>query len=466
MGAQFLSQILSLIRNVIVARLLVPEDFGIAATFALAMAMFEMISNLSVDRLLVQAEDGDQPIFQATAHSVLIARGLLIAVLLLLFSAPITLAFQIPHARWAFQCLALVPLIRGFMHLDTKRRHRRYAFGSDMASELVPQVIILLCAWPFAYWFRDYSTMLWLIILQAACATAMTHLLRERPYQLRWNSVYAKRISDFGWPLMLNGAVMFFVAQGDRVIVGGKYSMTDLGAYSVATMLVVAVSTAFAKMGGNLFLPLLSEARNNRTNFANLYQVVLSAYCLVSVLMSIFFIVCGTRCVEMLYGSRYSMAGTVIVWIAISQAFNLMKATAIVAAFANADSKAALYCNMAGSLGTVLALIAAIWSLDIIYIPMAVLVGNVFAFGVVTVRLRQMHDLPAKLTITPVSIMVVLTVAASTTRAFVDDNILLEAIVLSTLSGAAMVSFLSIDTVRASVMQLKRGTGELKFMRE
>ena len=294
----------------------------------------------------------------------------------------------------------------------------------------------------------------------------MTHLLRERPYQLRWNSAYAKRITSFGWPLMLNGAVMFFVAQGDRIIIGGKYSMSELGAYSVATMLVVAVSTAFAKMGGNLFLPLFSEARDNKSKFANLYQVILSGYCFVSVIMSAAFIIVGARCVELLYGSRYSLAGTVIVWIAISQAFNLMKAMSIVAAFANADSKAALYCNIAGSVGTILALLAAIRGLDIIYIPIAVLAGNILAFLVVTVRLTRVHDVPARLALAPVGIMVVLTVAASLARAFVGDNLLVELMLLITLVGVALLCFLGIEAVRDRVMQLTRGTAQWKFWRE
>ena len=54
-GGQILAQSFALVRNVIIARLISPDDFGIAATFVITVSLFEMISNLAVDQLLVQA---------------------------------------------------------------------------------------------------------------------------------------------------------------------------------------------------------------------------------------------------------------------------------------------------------------------------------------------------------------------------------------------------------------------------
>ena len=69
---------LSFVRNIIVARLISPQDFGIAATFAITMSLLEMISDLAADRLIIQAKDGEDPQLQATAQLWQFTRGLML----------------------------------------------------------------------------------------------------------------------------------------------------------------------------------------------------------------------------------------------------------------------------------------------------------------------------------------------------------------------------------------------------
>ena len=54
-GANALSALASFLRNIIVARLVSVEDFGIADLLAMTMSIVEMASNLAIDRLIVQA---------------------------------------------------------------------------------------------------------------------------------------------------------------------------------------------------------------------------------------------------------------------------------------------------------------------------------------------------------------------------------------------------------------------------
>src|SRR6056297_3280145 len=81
-GGSMLSAGCSFARNIIIARLISVEDFGIAATFALTMSLIEMASNLALDRLLVQAPDGDSPHMLATGHAFQVFRGVLSAIAL------------------------------------------------------------------------------------------------------------------------------------------------------------------------------------------------------------------------------------------------------------------------------------------------------------------------------------------------------------------------------------------------
>src|SRR5690349_17526883 len=84
---QVIVQICSFARSVVLARLISPNDFGIAAIFAMTFSLLEMVSNLSVQSLIVQASDGDDPLFQETGQSLLVIRGIVNAALLFLLAA-------------------------------------------------------------------------------------------------------------------------------------------------------------------------------------------------------------------------------------------------------------------------------------------------------------------------------------------------------------------------------------------
>src|SRR3974377_83034 len=106
-------QLCSFVRNVILARLISPANFGIASIFAMTFYLIEMVSSLSIETLLVQAEDGDEPDLESTAHLRLAVRGLINSLIILALSRPIAHLFGAPQAAWAFALLAFVPAMKG-----------------------------------------------------------------------------------------------------------------------------------------------------------------------------------------------------------------------------------------------------------------------------------------------------------------------------------------------------------------
>ena len=398
---QVVGQGFSFIRNIIIARLISPNDFGIAATFVIAVSLLEMSSNLAADRLLVQAEDGNDERFQETAHLLMAVRGTVNAVLLFLLAWPFSRLFNIPEARWAFQCLAIVPLVMGFAHLDRKRLHRDLRFGRDTIVDVVDQVIPLIAAWPLAIWLGDYSAVLWLLIGKSVVSVATSHLVAHRPYRLAWHGAYLKRMLTFGWPLLVNGLLMFGIFHGDRLVVGTAYTMTDLGFYSVAFTLTMVPTMMLVRIVSALFLPLLSNVQTSPHKFRARYTLSVQALCPAAALLATLFILGGTFLVTEIYGDKYAPAGTVIGWVAAMQAVRLMRVTPALAAMAKGDTQTLMLSNIARSCALALVVLAAIVHAELWWIAAAGLVGELLALGLVLARLTRLHNLPAGVCIRP-----------------------------------------------------------------
>ena len=440
MGGQMLGLGMSFIRNIIVARLISTDDFGIASTFFISISLFEMISNLSVDRLLVQAEDGDGPEFQATAQAFQALRGAANSLLMFLLAWPFSRLFDIPQALWAFQCVALVPLIRGFVHLDPKRLHREMRFGRDVLSELLPQTVALALAWPLAKWFGNYAAMLWLLVAQAAAMVLVSHITAVRRYAWAWNRALFARMAKFGWPLLLNGVLMFLIWQGDRVLVGSAYDMTQLALYSVAMTVTAAPTDLLSRASSVVLLPPLARAQNNAERFAELYGFLAQALSLGGIVVAVFFIILGPGLVELLYGARYAGVGPFIGWFAVMQMLRLIRTVPTTAALAKGDTVACFTANVARAACLPVLVILATSTRPLEWLAVAGCVGEVAALGTILMRMRVRHGLASNIAIIPAIFSLCATMSAGAATLVTKQGIGLDR--LSALCGVLVTSFL------------------------
>jgi O-antigen/teichoic acid export membrane protein len=406
---QVVSQVCSFGRNIIVARLISPKDFGIAATFAVTVSIFEMISNMSADKLLIQAKDGDEAPFQKTAQLIHAGRGLMNASIVFLAGGPIASLFGEPQARWAFECVALVPLLRGLLHLDTSRLQREMRFRPAVTVDVGSQLLVTAAALPLAFWLRDYTAMLWVLVLQAGSATIISHLVAQRDYGWAWEKSYARRIISFGWPLLINGLLLFIIMDGDRVIIGSahrmfptsSYTLADLGVYSVGFALAQAPAGFTANICTSLFLPLLSRAQESRPQFERRYLASAQIVSLMAIVVATGFILAGGRFVTLVYGQRYAAAGIYIGWLSAMWALRILRSAPTTAAMAYGDTRNAMVSNLARSSALIGLLFVAATGRSLVWIAVCGFLGELVALMVCVWRLQLRHGLPATLCLKP-----------------------------------------------------------------
>ena len=390
-SGQAITQAMSLLRNIIIARLLTPEDMGIAATFAITITLLEMISNLAVDMLLIQAKDGDDPVFQGTAHSYQVFRGLMVGLIIFGCSPLIVWLFKIPQAEWAFHLVSLVPVLRGFMHLDWKRLQRKMQYRTAVLVEVIPQAVVTLVAYPVVIWFGDYSAVLWIVLAQSVVALLTSHVFAQRSYHLDWERKYAMRLLVFGWPLLINGLLMFGALQGDRLIIGTFYSMTDLGIYSVAFTFALMLASIVAKISTSLFLPLLARLQDQHTELKNCYIITGQTLALIGGVVALPFITTGGNLITFIFGKQYLAAFVFAPWLGALLAARIFRLAPIIAALACGDTKNSMYANLFRLTGVVAAVLVAWQNLSLSAIIICGIIGEVLALLFSTLRLQRLH---------------------------------------------------------------------------
>jgi O-antigen/teichoic acid export membrane protein len=346
-AGQVASQACSFMRSVILARLISPTNFGIAATFAMTFWLLDMISNLAADTLLIQAKEGDDQRFENTAHLWQAVRGAANALVLFAVAGPASRLFGDPQAKWAFQIIAVVPLVSGFTHFDKSRLQREMNFGPAVFVDVSSSVLVTLAALPLGWWLRDYSAMLWVLVLQAAATVAASHWVAERRYGWAWDRRHAEQILAFGWPLIINGLLMFLIFEGDRFVIGAAnhifrktiYSLADLGVYSIAFGLTMAPTMMLIKVTSSLFLPILSKVQDLRAQFDQRYLSCSQALSVMAAAIAIPFMVSGGWLLTLVYGQKYAAAAGFIGWLAAMWAVRTFRVGPTLAAMALGDTE-------------------------------------------------------------------------------------------------------------------------------
>ena len=369
-------------RNVIIARHIDTEQYGIATTFALTVSLVEMTSNLALDRVLVQDSEGDSDDMLGSAHLLQFIKGLLIAAVLFLIATPVATIFGLPHLIGAFQLLAVVPALQGLMHFDFVVRQRQMQFFPTALFDALPQLLTLVMAFVATRLFDDYRVMLAVIIVQSVLCVLISHLLARRAYRWTMDWRLARRKLEFGWPLLVNGFLMFGIFQGDRVIIGTQYDMHTLGWYSVAFSLCMLPTLIFAKMSGYLLMPILSRNRDRGPVYAQCCDFSLIACFCFALFMVTFFAIAGTALIQLSFGEQYLDAASVMLWLAIMQALRVVRIAPSVIANSQARTKNAMYANVFRCTALLLAMALALRGQPVMWIAASGIVGECLALSV------------------------------------------------------------------------------------
>lgn len=338
------TSLLTLVRNLLVARLIPVEDYGIAATFAVVMAFVEMLTAFGLQQLVVQSRTND-PNWQAALQGFQFVRAAISAAVLFAAAGPIATFLGVPEVAWAYQVLALAPLLNGLVHLDIYRLNRDMVYLPSVLTTVVPALVSLLAVWPLFLVFGDYRVMLWSVILQISLMAVMSIFVSERRWRMRLDASVIAQAMRFGWPIMLNGVLLFAVLNGEKLVVGRELGMAALAIFAMGFTLTLAPTLVMAKSVQSFFLPQLSAVQDDDSGFQKLARTTISANLFNGVLLIAGAVLVGELFVEVVLGEKYDALVPLVVWLAILQAMRVFKSGSSVVSLARAKTENALVAN-------------------------------------------------------------------------------------------------------------------------
>jgi O-antigen/teichoic acid export membrane protein len=324
--------------NLVLARLLAPEMFGVMALANVFIVGLGMFSDVGLGVAAIRSPRGDEPRFLNVVWVVQIARGVIITVGGTLLAGALWLAQQsqwlpagsayaAPELPPLLAVLALVGIATGLESTRVWWARRHLALAQLMRQDLVVQVITtaFIIAWAWVSPSVWALAMGWLF---GACVkTVLTHLtLRGPANRFEWDPSAFREIFDFGKWTLLSSALTFLLANGDRLLLGALLSAPMLGIYSIAFLLINTCQQVVLRVVSFAVLPALSEVVRERPHQlrATLYRVrrPLDMLCAggAGALAAL-----GPTVVGVLYDDRYTAAGWMLSLLAVTLVLNSLE---------------------------------------------------------------------------------------------------------------------------------------------
>lgn len=230
-AARLVIRLLSVIGILILARLLVPEDFGLVALAATAIAFAEVLSVTNYALVLVRRADATPALYD-TAWTLNILRCVGLAGLIA--GTAEWQAELLGDARVApiLMVVSLGIVLDGLASIGMARLQRDLQFDRIFRFQVVQRVVAFAVSIGIAVALQDY----WCLVLGnlASKLVSVPYSYRLAPHRPRLSLAGARELLRFsGWMLTINLATTLD-AHGPNLILGRSAGVAALGVYQVA----------------------------------------------------------------------------------------------------------------------------------------------------------------------------------------------------------------------------------------
>lgn len=324
-GPAFLSltlavgQVVGLIRVQMIARFLGTEIQGQAVAIGLISGFFVSVLAVNTTWQLVQSRREDLNAFQSSLQGVAVLRGAITSVLLCVVGTFALEYLKQPELKLPLYAIAACPFIEGFTHLDPWRKLRDGSFKSLALFQLagpVGSIIVALIA-------MAIMQSIWVVVFVSIGTSIFrvigSHLVAARRFRLRLHRKHAGEIVRFGLPLLPAGLMFWANSQSDKVVMflGERYESipvftdAEIGSYGTVAGMVLLPRGLFVTVMQSVFIPRLSQAREDRTLFRRNFAFAVMGSCALATLIVTGGRMAGDSVFLILLGEQYSLGASV-----------------------------------------------------------------------------------------------------------------------------------------------------------
>lgn len=233
-GLRFADRSVGFVSTIVLARLLVPADFGLVALATALMAAVSVFGEFGLELALIQNQNAERRHYD-TAWTFGLLRGLIATSIIVLVAAPLASFFEDPRLEDVILVLAVAPLLEGLYNIGTVAFRKDLTLEKEFIFRIVPRVAGVIVTIVLAFALQNY----WALVIGTLSGKALRvglsyvmHPYRPRPSLAAW-----REIMTFSKWIVLTGIATFANRKLSALFIGKFLDATALGIFSISNQI-------------------------------------------------------------------------------------------------------------------------------------------------------------------------------------------------------------------------------------
>lgn len=267
-------QLFSLIRLVILARILAPHDFGLMGIALLTIATLETFSQTGFQQALIQKKDSIESYLNA-AWTVLVLRGFILFAILYLIAPYAAIFFNAPEAKSIIQVIGLSFLLSSFTNIGVIYLQKELEFNKEFIYQLSGTLADFAVTISAILILRNVWALVIGLLAGNVVRCFVSYLIHPYRPHLSFDLVKAKKLFGFGRWILGSSILVFLITQGDDIFVGKLLGVSALGFYQMAYRISNIPATEISHLVATVTFPAYSKLQDNPLKLKEVYLKVL-----------------------------------------------------------------------------------------------------------------------------------------------------------------------------------------------
>ncbi len=275
---QFGTQIISFIVSLVLARILMPSDFGTIAVFGVFMNIGSVLIDGGLTNSLIRTQHPDDADFSTVFYFNLVT-SILVYFLLVLVAPWIAIFFNMPELTRIIRVYALSLPIGAFSSVQQTLFTKKMDFKTQLKIQLPSLLIGGTTGIILAYsGFRVWSLVIMALLQTLLSSVQFWFYSSWRPQKIFDKEKFRFHF-DFGYKLALSGLIDTIFQNIYTIVIGKIYTAAPLGYYNKANsmqqMPAINISSALNKVTYPLFSKIQEDNIQLRYIYSQIMKIVI-----------------------------------------------------------------------------------------------------------------------------------------------------------------------------------------------
>lgn len=302
---RWIDRLIGIGSTLILARLLLPDDFGVVAQATLIVGLLGVLTDLGVHIALIQRQDIEQSHWDTAWTTRLIQYGGMTALVLL--GAPLAGDyFGDLRVVPVLQVMTLTLVLAGIENIGVIAFQKEMRFAQDFRFMFFRRVAGFVATISLALLWQSYWAMVVGAIagrLAGVILSYLMHEMRPRLSLLRFGEIFS--VSQ--WAL-LRSVGDYLDNNLDRLLIGGRTNSAIVGGYTVANEIALMPASEVLAPLNRVLFPAFVRARENLVELKRMFLLAQGVQTLIAIPASVGLSLVAPEAVVVLLGDNWSFA--------------------------------------------------------------------------------------------------------------------------------------------------------------